>query len=305
MDRHCSVRSVQDPTACLSRDEDRTKRERLDGEAALPPGFCAQWFARNYVTPERATNAKNNMRNEITARSMVVLHEDGGGGGGAVLVLDRSVGVGRGFAKEFLDNSFILLLRDADGDGVTDATHVIAEGIFTHGLEVGGGFLYASSDTTVWRWPWSATSFDGVPLRTDEAQVVVRDMNADGKGGAPLGHTTRTLILDEGAQVLYVSVGSGVNVDPDSERSRVRRFPVGATIPPLGFKFREGEVFADGLRNTVSMAFDARGRLWGGDNSADELERADLGRGLFQDNPADELNLLTGTSDMHFGYPVR
>ena len=54
-------------------------------------------------------------------------------------------------------------------------------------------------------------------------EVVIKNMNADGKGGAPQGHTTRTLAFDAVGK-LYVSVGSYSNVDADSQRSRIRRF---------------------------------------------------------------------------------
>ena len=63
---------------------------------------------------------------------------------------------------------------------------------------------------------------------SDTREVIVKNMNADGRGGAPRGHTTRTLAFDALGR-LYVSVGSYGNVDADSHRSRIRRFafPVG------------------------------------------------------------------------------
>jgi len=69
------------------------------------------------------------------------------------------------------------------------------------------------------------------------------------------------------------------------------------------FDFREGEVFADGLRNEVGLAFDAAGVLWGVENGADRLRRADLGGDIHQDNPAEELNKFDGAVGTHYGYP--
>lgn len=51
------------------------------------------------------------------------------------------------------------------------------------------------------------------------------------------------------------------------------------------------------------MTFDSRGQLWEADNGPDELERADLGANVYQDNPAEELNLLNGPANTFYGYP--
>ena len=89
-----------------------------------------------------------------------------------------------------------------------------------HGLAYRDGFIYASSDTTVFRWPFASGT--RAPI-TASAETVVHSMNADGQGGAPLGHTTRTLVFDAQGR-LYISIGSNGNVDSDSYRSRMRRF---------------------------------------------------------------------------------
>ena len=94
-----------------------------------------------------------------------------------------------------------------------------------------------------------------------------------------MGHWSRTLAFAPGddTSVLYISVGSLGNVDESSYRARIRRFDLGAGVPAGGFAFADGEVFADGLRNEVGLAFDALGVLWGVENGADNLRRADLG----------------------------
>jgi glucose/arabinose dehydrogenase len=112
------------------------------------------------------------------------------------------------------------------------------------------------------------------------------------------GHATRTLAFD--ATYLYVSVGSGGNVDNNSERARIRRFAiVDLEDNPA---FNSGEVFADGLRNEVGLRFDSQGRLWGVENGRDELEREDLGGDIHEDNPAEELNLFAEAGKF-YGYP--
>jgi len=109
-----------------------------------------------------------------------------------------------------------------------------------------------------------------------------------------------------------VSVGSAGNVDNDSYRSRIRRFdlwnkPAGnnnsQNNTPAAFDFRLGEVFADGLRNEVGLALDRDGTLWGVENGADKLKRADLGGDIHNDNPAEELNKFDGPLGSFYGYP--
>ena len=53
------------------------------------------------------------------------------------------------------------------------------------------------------------------------------------------------------------------------------------------FDFDDGEVFADGLRNEVGLAFDKSGVLWGVENGADNLYREDLGGRIHNENPAE------------------
>jgi glucose/arabinose dehydrogenase len=157
----------------------------------------------------------------------------------------------------------------------------------THGIEVHAGYLYASTPSDVYRWQYPA---DRSKLGAPETVV----------SGMPVtGHNTRTLLAD--SAYLYVSLGSGNNLDSDSSRARVVRFPL-ATLSATPKQFADGELFADGLRNNVGMGLDARGRVWGVDNGVDDLARADLGGDIHEDNPADELNLFQ-TPAAFYGFP--
>ena len=82
-------------------------------------------------------------------------------------------------------------------------------------------------------------------------------MSGRGNGGAPLGHYTRTLVFNQ--NYLYIGISSLENVDKDSSRSRVRRFQ----LPLNGEQqFDSGEIWADGLRNPLALAFDSNNVLW-------------------------------------------
>ena len=214
-------------------------------EAVLPSGFCA------YALPVEIDQARS----------------------------IRSTGTSEFLALERGSQSVVRCF-DSNGDGIADSrTTLVSATELNHGLAIHDGYLYASNDKTVYRWAYTNGADPGA-----EEEVIV-NINADGNGGAPYGHTTRTLAFDQTGR-LYVAVGSNMNVDPDSFRSRIRRFDLpSAEGQLLPIDFTTGEVFADGLRNEVGLAFDRFGVLWGVENSADNLMRDDLGGDIHNDNP--------------------
>jgi glucose/arabinose dehydrogenase len=160
-----------------------------------------------------------------------------------------------------------------------------------HGIELAGGYLYASSTTNVYRWPY----VDGT---AGDAEEVIVGMQSG-------GHFTRTLAFDADGKWLYVSIGSLNNADSDSSRSRIRRFDMSSWDGKTPFNYDDdGELFADGLRNEVGLAFDVHGDLWGVENGADNLQREDLGGDIHNDNPSEELNRFReDQAGQSWGYP--
>lgn len=76
------------------------------------------------------------------------------------------------------------------------------------------------------------------------------------------------------------------------------------TNPAFPIDFETGEIFADGLRNEVGLAFDKHGILWGVENGPDNLERPDLGVDLTEDNPGEEMHRFREEdAGKHWGYP--
>lgn len=223
--------------------------------AGLPAGYCAWTWASNLSSP------RGIVRNSR----------------GDILVVEQ--GQGR-----------ISLLFDDDGNGVSGSTErvslVTLSGL-NHGIAIDGGYLYASTSTTVYRWAYAGGR---EPLGA--AQTVVTGLPSG-------GHSTRTLLFD-GDGNLYLSVGSGGNVDSDPSRARVLRYQASALGSPS--TFAQGEVFANGLRNEVGLALDGQGRVWGVENGRDDLQRSDLGGDIHNDNPAEELNLFAQTGRF-YGYP--
>jgi glucose/arabinose dehydrogenase len=174
----------------------------------------------------------------------------------------------------------------------------------SHGIELSGGYLYASTPTTVYRWRYRTGQTTLATAQAAQEVIVGMDRYASGELGAPDGHSTRTLAFDEVGTWLYVSIGSEGNVDADSHRARIRRFNIATWNAARPLEFNAGEVFADGLRNEVGLAFDSFGDLWGVENSADNLFRDDLGGDVHNDNPAEELNRFREAKrGQHWGYP--
>jgi len=121
-------------------------------------------------------------------------------------------------------------------------------------------------------------------------EVVINGMEDDS------GHPTRTLVFDKSGIWLYVSIGSFNNVDNDSSRARIRRFDITNWNSTVPFNFHvDGELFADGLRNEVGLAWDSFGDLWGVENGHDLIS---------DDNPSEELNRFrVSQKGDHYGYP--
>ncbi|TPX56163.1 hypothetical protein PhCBS80983_g04744 [Powellomyces hirtus] len=167
-----------------------------------------------------------------------------------------------------------------------------------HGIAMDDAYLYASSATTVYRWKYDRKS-PTIDVATREIFINNID-GADPNSDTAAGHITRTIVLDR--NWMYVSVGSAGNVDRDSSRSKVRRFAYkSATTLPIDYQ--KGEVWADGVRNAVSMAFDARGAVWIAVNGADDLARPDLAPDMVQDSPVEPIYKLNGPANAFYGYP--
>ncbi|CAD7950047.1 unnamed protein product [Amoebophrya sp. A120] len=272
--------------------------------SATIPGFCAQVFADNL---DKARGLF------ITENNHILLIERGNGKSQVTALFDDD--------NDFIAETRVTLASTTDLGGATDRNYMLH-----HGLAVKDNYLYASSSAFVYRWPYTDGQRTEIPPSSRE--IVVKNINADGQGGAPLGHWTRTLVFSEDGY-LYVSVGSNGNVDADSYRSRIRRFPskfdangnavplVPGTSKPMdalpagGWDFTSAEVFADGLRNEVGLAFDQDEVLYGVENSADQLVRADLGGDIHNENPGEELNRFpekgsdpsVDGKNRHYGYP--
>jgi glucose/arabinose dehydrogenase len=153
----------------------------------------------------------------------------------------------------------ITLLRDADGDGVAETRSVLLQGLRSpFGMALVGSELYVANADALVRVPYAAgqTRIDAPPVQLTEL---------------PAGrnhHWTKGLVAAADGSRLYVSVGSNSNAGEHGLAEEEGRAAVWEVDRASGRK----RLYASGLRNPVSLAFEPQTRaLWVVVNERDEL----------------------------------
>jgi glucose/arabinose dehydrogenase len=175
----------------------------------------------------------------------------------------------------------IVLLRDADGDGVAETRTVFAQGLQRpFGMTLTGGQLYVANDDGVVAFPYA----DGQTSVAGTGRKVF-----DLPGGPINHHWTKNVVASPDGARLYATVGSNSNVgengiENETGRAAVVEFPL-----PAG----PARIYASGLRNPNGLDFEpVTGVLWTAVN-----ERDMLGNDLVPD-------YMTGLKDGAFyGWP--
>lgn len=151
----------------------------------------------------------------------------------------------------------IMLLRDADGDGVAEIVEPFLEKLNQpYGMALRGETLYVGNTDGVVSFPYQA----GETRITAPGKKIFET-----KSG---GHWTRNLILSKDGSKLYVAVGSQGNIDENGMEAEAGR----ACIFELDITSGKSRIFASGLRNPVGMAWEpTTGSLWTVVNERDGL----------------------------------
>ena len=172
----------------------------------------------------------------------------------------------------------IMLLRDADGDGVAETREVFLEGLNQpFGMALLGDTLYVGNTDGLLAFPYR----DGQTRITAPG----RKLNSFKTGG----HWTRSLISSKDGKKLFVGVGSLSNIGESGFDAEVGR----AAIYEYDIETGNSRIFASGLRNPVGTAWEpTTGALWTVVNERD---------GLGDETPPD---YLTSVKDCGFyGWP--
>lgn len=156
----------------------------------------------------------------------------------------------------------ITLLRDTDGDGVAEQSHVFASGLHSpFGMALVGQTLYVANADALVALPYreGQTRIDASPRQV---------LALPGKGDELNHHWTKSLLASADGKHLYVGVGSNSNVGENGMAAETHRAAVLEIDPATGSQ----RVFADGLRNPVGLAWaPGSGALWAVVNERDEL----------------------------------
>ncbi len=154
----------------------------------------------------------------------------------------------------------ILLLRDANKDGIPETKTVFVQGLNRPlGMLILNGKFYVANTDGLYTYPYTsgATQLTGSPTK-------ILDLPAGGYNN----HWTRNIIANKDGSKIYISVGSGSNVAEHGIEHEKRRANI-LEINPDGTGER---IFASGLRNPVGMDWaPGSGALWTAVNERDGL----------------------------------
>ena len=154
----------------------------------------------------------------------------------------------------------IILLRDADHDGVAELKTVFLTGLNSpFGMALVGNDLYVANTDAVVRFPY----VDG-QTKIEAPGLKIADLPA----GPINHHWTKALIASKDGTHLYATVGSNSNVGENGLENEERR----AAILEIDRATGQSRVFASGLRNPNGMGWQPEtGMLWTVVNERDEL----------------------------------
>jgi glucose/arabinose dehydrogenase len=105
------------------------------------------------------------------------------------------------------DGKGTIILKDTNGDGKADETKGFGNFVGT-GIAIGNGYLYASSDSSVSRYPMK----NGIPDES-KPETIVTGLELYGE------HGTKSLALDEAGH-LYVTFGAPSNACQEKNRTK-------------------------------------------------------------------------------------
>ena len=239
----------------------------LQEQIQLPPGFKIAVWADGVVRP----------------RSLA-------------LGTNGTVFVGTYFFTKGL-TSPVYVLRDTDDNDRADRVWEIRNNFGTpNGIDFHDGTLYIVDEHRVWRIDDVENTLDDPQPRLIYSQLPSR---AETDAATNVGHWWRYLLYGPDDN-LYITVGTRwsflVGAHTANDLNDDPQYSTIVRMSPMGENF---EIFADGVRNSMGLAFHpVTGDLWFTDNGPSWPFQDSR----FYDIPSDELNRAT-TAGQHFGFP--
>jgi glucose/arabinose dehydrogenase len=154
----------------------------------------------------------------------------------------------------------LVLLRDADGDGVAETKTVFIDDLNSpFGMALVGNDLYVADTDALLKFAYTSGA-----THIDQPGTEVTDLPA----GTINHHWTKNVIASRDGSKLYVTVGSNSNVAENGLAAEEGRAAIWEVDRASGRK----RLFARGLRNPNGMAWEpTTGALWTVANERDEL----------------------------------
>jgi glucose/arabinose dehydrogenase len=154
----------------------------------------------------------------------------------------------------------IILLRDADGDGVAETRTVFLKGLRSpFGMTLVGTHLFVANTDALMSYPYVV----------GQTEITAEGRKITNLPAWPIDHHwTKNVIPSLDGSKLYVSVGSNSNAGENGLEFEDRRASILEVNPDTG----ASRVYASGLRNPIGMDWNPRnGQLWAVVNERDEL----------------------------------
>ncbi|MDX2245630.1 MAG: PQQ-dependent sugar dehydrogenase [Bacteroidia bacterium] len=208
--------------------------------------------------------------------------------------------------KQTANGKGIAVLRDSDGDGAADQKEMFANFTGT-GMRIHNGYLYASSDTTIFRYKLNENT-----LLPDTIGELIAS-------GFPVqrSHASKTLAFD-GVGNMYVNIGApsnicqtedrvagSVGVDPCPQRDRQAGIWKFSDSQPNQTQTEHGVNYARGIRNAVALSWNtSTNSLYALQHGRDQLNTLWPEKFTDADNeilPAEEFLQISEGDD--FGWP--
>ncbi|SAK62036.1 glucose/sorbosone dehydrogenase-like protein [Caballeronia temeraria] len=225
-----------------------------DQKPIAPAGFDVTAFAAGLEHPRWLATLPNG--DVLVAESNApAQHDENAGLKGFVMkkVMKRA---GAGVASP----DRIVLLRDADGDGIAETRTVFIDKLHSpFGMALVGDDLYVADTDAILRFKYET----GATQITTPGEKFV-----DLPAGDINHHWTKNIIASRDGKKLYVTIGSNSNAAENGIGAENGR----AAIMEVDIESKQSRLFATGLRNPNGMSWQPQsGVLWTVVNERDEL----------------------------------